>query len=175
MSVFERTVTLIGNIISIITFVLGICGWAGYHVWIDGAIPSKRAAVAMLFAYSFLASYGQAKFLLHLALQERDVLMAWALSTFSYALGFLFLVDKCSAALTWTTEQEKNAIIGGWFANVMLFGWIYTLRQMYPEGFSMGAWLTAAFRKEMWKSSLGLCVHMFSLEVLMLAMQGKTK
>jgi hypothetical protein len=126
---FEKSVTLIGNIIAILTFVLAVLNWLGLSVVLDATIPNKRVAMAILIAYAFLASYGAANVLLERTRAEKDTLLLWFMLTFSYVLGFLFLLEKARPVLQISAINEQSFTNAAMGCNVF----VYMVTYLFPK------------------------------------------
>ena len=147
---FEKSITFIANIIAIITFVLSLCNWLGFGFIADVSIPTERAAKCILCLYCCLASYGQKALDEHSKNNDNSVLL-WFMLSFSYAFGFLFLLEKSKSVMNISKVQENGPIALAWTANIFLIFATFFYRRMYPKG-GVGAFLRNYF------SGLRACV-----------------
>lgn len=131
---FEKSITFIANLIAIITFGLSIFNWLGFGFIAEASIPTERAAKCILCLYCCLASYGQSKALDEQARKDENILLLWFLLSFSYAFGFLFLLEKSKTVLSLSKIDETNTILFAWLANVFLMFAGFFYRRIYPKG-----------------------------------------
>ena len=142
---FEKSIAFIANLIAIITFLLSIFNWLGFGFIADASIPTERAAKCILCLYCCLASYGQAKALdEHVKTHDNSVLL-WILLSFSYAFGFLFLLEKSKSVMNLSASGESDAIKLAWAANVFIMFAVFFFRRIYPRG-GITAYLRNYFR-----------------------------
>ncbi len=144
---FEKIITLLGNLISIITFIVALLNWFGTSIELDSTIPNKRVATAILIGFIFFSSYGSAKIIYNQAQQNESILLVWFVSTFAYVLSFLYLIDKCKDVLQLNSMPtgSGNFIILAVVFNAILFLFLYTFPKTYPNGFNIKTIFTRYF------------------------------
>jgi hypothetical protein len=169
---FEKSVTFIGNLVAIITFFISVLNWFGMTLVVDASIPNSRVASAILIGFCFFASYGEAQLLSSQAKRNANILILWFMLTFSYAFGFLFLLDKSSTALQLNAESKYLAMSSATLCNTVLFLGLFSMPRMYPSGFSLVEHL---FNSSGQRASHGCAVfgHYLSLTILFLFLRSK--
>jgi len=149
---FEKSVTLIGNIVAIITFVLSVLNWFGLSTVLDASIPNRRVASAVLIGYGGMASYAAARTLLAASMAGKSVALLWFALAFSYAFGFLFLLDKSKVLLAPDPLLESNIIglAGACYGFALGLLWVWP--KMFPDGYSF----TSHFSRPLVSAANGL-------------------
>jgi hypothetical protein len=138
-TVFEKSITLIGTVVSILTFVLSVLNWLGVNIQLDASIPNKRVAITLLVTFAFIASYASAMVLVGRAPDAPHNTMLWFALTFSYVFAYLFLLDKCDAALGALASAKEQLVGMATVLNGALFFVKFAWQRSYPDGYSFGA------------------------------------
>lgn len=134
---FEKSVTFIANLISIITFLLSIFNWLDFSFIANVSIPTERAAKCILVLYCCLASYGQGQALDEHTESNENSTLLWIMLSFSYVFGFLFLLEKAKPVLSFDNNQ-LGPITLAWTANVFIMYFVYFFKRVYPKGGIIG-------------------------------------
>jgi hypothetical protein len=161
---FEKTVTLIGTIVSVITFILSFLNWIGMSIMVDTSIPNKRIAMTALIAFVFFASYAGATLVYATSIAGKPVLITWFLAVFSFVFGFLFLLDKSMQVMILDPEGVRSICTMAAGFNTLIFVALYFYRKLYPQGFTVGAWISRSFAA--FGYGLGMFGHLLAVNLL---------
>ena len=159
-SSLERAITTLSGTISILTFFAALANWFG-------AVPnyspsSERIAAALILLYAITCSYFIGKFLRNTLEQNKPTAHLSVAICVVYCFSLAFITDVFSQEIA----TEKKQIIAniyfhiGYMFYIFSLAFMYIIKIIYPNGFSIKEYFFAPFRLKTW-SGLGLlALHM---------------
>jgi hypothetical protein len=175
LTLFEKAVSLIGNIVSVLGFVLAILEKLGLYSAGTLKVSDRRSATVLVVAFVFFASYAMASSLAAWKRKEREVLLLWFPMLLAYVMTFWFLLENflpLGANASQTLDVRGVPVpytpffLAAIGVNAALMAWLYYWRQAYPGGHSV--WASPEKGSAARLGFIG--VHLFALVALLLVL-----
>ena len=175
LPIFDKAVSLIGNLVSILGFVLAAMEKLGVYSAGSLKISDRRSATVLVVAFLFFASYAMASSLVAWKQKNREVLILWFPMLLAYSMTFWFLLENFLPLGGEAIHgPDSHAVPTPYFPlfttaigiNVALMSWFYYWRQAYPGGHSI--WASPETGSTARIGFVG--VHLFALVALLLAL-----